>query len=86
MQDQVTRDITGDIGDLYPVIAPKYPMFSYSRPAWLFWQGVYNTLTKKGKTHEEAIEILQHSLVRYALDDIQDEIVKSGERFGEKLA
>lgn len=76
-------DITSDIGPLYPSSdSPKNPMYSYSRPAYTFWQGFYDGLRKKGMTHEKAMEVLQSKAARHMLDGHDDEI----KTLGEKLA
>ena len=76
-------DITGEIGELFPSSdKPKYTMYSYSRPAYNFWQGFYDGLRKKGMTHEDAIAVLQSKAARHMLDGHADEV----RTLGEKLA
>lgn len=74
-------DITGDIGPLFtgPV---KVPMYSFSRPAWLFWQGLYEGLREEGYSHERAIEMLQSKKVRHMLDGEGKRL----ERLGKNMA
>lgn len=66
----MSRDITGDIGPLYPACGaePKIPMFSFDRAAYTFWQGVFDSLIEKGLTEEQAIGWLQSKEARWALD------------------
>jgi hypothetical protein len=62
-------DITGKIGSLFPDASdPEIPMYSYSRPAYLFWQGFYEGLRERGMTDEQAFEEMQSKGVRWMLD------------------
>lgn len=72
------KDISADIGDLFPNETIKVTMYSYSRPAWVFWQGYYNGLIDNGLTHEQAIAVLQSRDVRWMLDDKSDQIKELG--------
>jgi hypothetical protein len=76
-------DITGDIGELFPSSEkPKHPMYSYNRPAYLFWQGFYAALRKKGASHKDAMQVLSSKAARHMLDGHGDEV----EELGAKLA
>jgi len=48
--------------------AVSHPMYSYNRPADMFWQGVYEELRVSGRTHEQCLEILQSKEMRIMLD------------------
>lgn len=81
---ETQNDIGCDIGPLFGLVCgdkPKYPMYSYERPTWLFWQGFYNKLLASGYTHVSAIELMQNSSVRHGLDQFEDEIKEIGEKF-----
>lgn len=79
-------DITGDIGPLYRgTETPISQMYSFERPSWLFWQGVYDGLTEPGgMTHEQAIDWLQSKAARWLLDASGDEIQQLGHKLGLK--
>ena len=71
MTDPNRVDYTGRFGPLYrpsPETKPDWPMFSYDRPAYLFWNGVANYLREQGKTDDEISEALQSKDMRYMLD------------------
>lgn len=71
------RDITGEIGDLYKdQDPPKYPMYSFSRPAWIVWQAVYDGMLDNGFSHEKAMEVLASKHMRWALDGDLSDILK----------
>jgi len=74
------KDITGEIGPIND--KSKYPMYSYERPAYIFWQGAYEGMIKLGKTHNEAITILQSKAARWLLDH-NDLLIKN---LGKELA
>lgn len=80
------RDISGDIGPLYDRREPvKVPMYSYDRPAYIVWQGVFNALLDQGKTEEQAIDILQSKHMRWALDgELSDILAKAGYDYAKK--
>lgn len=65
----MARDITGDIGNLYaPSTGCVVPMYSFERPAFQFWQGVFDGLIDKGLSEAEAFEWLQSKDARHMLD------------------
>lgn len=75
------RDITGDIGPLYQYPEkPKYRMNSFNRAAYIFWQGFYNGLRKKGLTHQQAIDEMQSKGTRWMLDAKDDQVQALGEQ------
>ena len=59
-------DITGDIGPLEAQV--KYPMYSFNRAAYNFWQGIYTGLRQQGRSHKQAIDILQSKFMRWEFD------------------
>lgn len=83
------RDITGDIGPLFGVVSgdtPKIPMYSYERPAYILWQGVFNGLREAGYSEKQAIDWLQSKSPRWALDcELGEKLREIGFEFG-KLA
>lgn len=76
------QDISCKIGPKSGVVSgpnPKYPMYSYERPSWLFWQGYYEGLiAKHNLTHDEAISTMQSRDVRYMLDFHEDKLKELG--------
>lgn len=72
------QDITGMIGDLYPKENPEYAMYSYSRPAYLFWQGFYEGLLARGFTHKKAIEEMQSKGPRWMFDGDSESVKQLG--------
>lgn len=79
------EDITSSIGELFPSSEPvKYTMYSYSRPAYLFWQGFYAGLRKNGATHKQAIAVLQSKAARHMLDGEGDTLSELGEPMANK--
>jgi len=79
-------EISGDIGPLIPQNGDaKYPMYSYSRPAYVFWNGFAKGLAKQGFSAEKIMEILQSRDVRHYLDAVDDQIEKLGEKLGKGM-
>ena len=70
-------DITGKIGELYPdTKEPEWPMYSYGRPARLFWNGIAIALDKRGWSEEQVKTFLQSINARHWLDS-QEELIES---------
>ena len=70
------RDITGDIGSLYAnTTGPAYPMYSFNRAAYTFWQGVFEGLVAKGLSEVQAIKWLQSREARSMLDGVTSEML-----------
>lgn len=77
------RDITADLGDLFPPGPVTIPMYSYARPAWILWQAVYDGMRDAGMTDEQAIDWLKSKNPRYLLDGtLGDELREIGYRIG----
>jgi hypothetical protein len=75
----VSRDITADVCDPFDKPKGEIPMFSFERPAYLFWQGAYDVLTDElGKTHEQAVEWLKSKHPRWMLDNKGDACKRLG--------
>ena len=83
----MARDITADIGPLYrDGWDPKIPMYSYERPAYIFWQAVFEGLVEAGKTEEQAIDWLQSKGPRHMLDGPIGEVLRDiGRRVGKEF-
>jgi len=62
------RDITADIGPMYPNNKATVPMYSFDRPAWILWQAVYDAMRAEGCSDEQAIAWLQGRGPRMELD------------------
>ncbi len=58
-------------------------MYSYDRPAYNFWQGFYETLIKRGLTHEQALEELSSTGTRHFLDQEDVQIKRLGSELAE---
>lgn len=82
----MARDITADIGPLYRSgWDPKIPMYSYERPAYIFWQAVFEGLQEGGMTEEQAIDWLQSKNPRWVLDGSLGAILQDlGREFGKR--
>ena len=77
------QDITRDIGQLFSKTPAKYPMYSFDQAAYYFWQGVYEGMIDEGKTHDEAIKILQSKATRWLLDGkAGNDLMKFGRSLG----
>ncbi len=62
-------DVTARIGPLLPIQnGADWPMFSYHRPADLFWQGVANRLQAAGWSERRIRDWLQSKAPRLCLD------------------
>jgi hypothetical protein len=62
-------DYTGLIGDLHQDREPpEWPMYSYSRPAYLFWNGFANALRERGLSDAQIRVELQSKGTRWLLD------------------
>lgn len=66
LDSRTQRDISADLGNLDS--GRPIPMYSYERPAYIIWQGVYDGLRYKGLSHAKAVEWLQSKAPRWALD------------------
>ena len=71
---------------MFPNTNPEWPMYSFSRPAWLLWNAIANGLIEKGWTEEEIKFWLQSKDTRWALDgDLGEEIEKLGKKYARKI-
>ena len=81
-------DISGKIGPLFPIKAggeAEWPMYSFERPAWKFWNGVASGLKAKGYSEEETKEWLQSKKARWFLDEFDDKLFELGEQLALKM-
>jgi len=80
-------DITSRVGELFPSEKPaEWPMYSFSRPAWLLWNAIANALIEKGWTEDEIKFWLQSKDTRWALDgSLGESIVKLGREYAQKI-
>lgn len=73
------QDITGKIGPLFrDPESPEIGFYSYSRAAYLFWQGFYEGLLQRGLTHQQAIEEMCSKGTRWMFDHDPDSIMNCG--------
>jgi hypothetical protein len=70
------NDITGKIGSMFPQVT-EWPMYSFTRPACAFWQGLANGLAEQGKTEEQIKEILQSKHMRWLFDGQASEQIEA---------
>lgn len=61
------QQLTAETLDFEP-FGDKWPMYSFDRPAYLFWNGVANYLRNAGYSDKEIREELQSKSVRWMLD------------------
>lgn len=83
-------DITGKIGPMFHEQwvknPPKWPMYSYERPAWILWNAIANSLARRGLTEEQIKTWLQSKDARLALDDkLGDMLRELGETFAKTI-
>ena len=71
-----------DLTDRFGPIDSKaeIPMYSYSRPAWGFWNGVAKELARQGHSMEYIEDWLKSRNARWLLDHFDREIERLGER------
>lgn len=77
------RDITADIGPLWPLPQEgRRTMYSYERPAYLFWQGFADALFDRGLTKEQVFRELASKGTRWLLDAQGEKLKQLGRRLG----
>jgi hypothetical protein len=77
-------DITAMIGQLYVDEKCTHPMYSYDRAAYLFWQGFYEGLVKRGLSHEKALEEMQSKGVRWMFDRDANKVKNLGRKMAKE--
>jgi hypothetical protein len=78
---QHDEDFTGKLGPLYrSEEVPEWPMYSFSRVAYEFWNGFANGLLDRGLTEDEVKDELQSKGVRWLLDQHGDNLESLGRR------
>ena len=85
MKTREVTDISADIGPMahHASIPASIPMYSYSRPAVILWQAVFEGMIESGKTEKQAIEWLQSKGPRFCLDgDLGEQIRAMGLALG----
>ncbi len=81
------RDITAEIGPLVKMGEPSIPMYSFDRPATIFWQGVYDSMRAEGCNHQQVVDWLQSKFPRWALDgELGSELEDLGQAAGRRFA
>lgn len=68
------EDISAEIGPLFPDPEATVTMYSYSSPAWSFWQGAFDELRARGWSREQAFEFLQSKHTRWMFDGDSAEV------------
>jgi hypothetical protein len=69
-------DYTGKMGPLSS--GKEWPMYSFERPAYLFWNAFANQLAREGFSERQIQTALQGRDVRHMLDTDQDAIEEVG--------
>ena len=79
MVDPKIDTISERIGPLYTSEKPaEITMYSYERPARIFWRGFIEGLANKGWTEQEIIEWLESKAARWMLDGMDTELFDLG--------
>ena len=73
-----SKDYTGKFCDLHPSTNTEWPMYSYERPAYTFWNGFANGLKKQGFTDKEIGNWLMSKQARWMLDGKEHELSDLG--------
>ena len=63
-----STDITGKIGNMFQGEQPEWPMYSFNRPAYAFWQGVATELQEQGYSQKQIQGVLQSKHMRWLFD------------------
>ena len=63
-----STDITGKIGNMFQGEQPEWPMYSFNRPAYAFWQGIANELQDQGYSQKHIQGVLQSKHMRWLFD------------------
>lgn len=83
---KTTIDITYKIGAVYRLKDPKWPMYSYDRPAYMLWNAIANGLHDKGWSEEEIKTWLQSKATRWALDgSLGEDVEKLGREYAKTV-
>lgn len=91
MNDKQVNDIVGNVVfNAYQMFSSQpssmqdkpYPMYSYDRPAALFWSGVAKVLADAGYDYDQIEEFLRSKNTRWMLDMFEDKV----EALGEEIA
>ena len=61
-----------------------YPMYSFDRPASLFWFGVAKTLAESGCGYDQIQEFLRSKNARWMLDQFEEELENLGKELAKK--
>ena len=71
--------ITDKIGNMFQGESPEWPMYSFNRPAYAFWQGIANELQDMGYSQKDIKGILQSKHMRWLFDgDGHDQVTELG--------
>ena len=71
------KDYTGKFCDLNP-LSNEWPMYSFDRAAYSFWNGFANGLKDKGFRDDQIKDWLQSKLARWLLDADSEKIENLG--------
>ena len=73
-------DITGKIGPLYPQKGQdiEWPMYSFDRAAYLFWNGFAKGLAERGLSQNQIKNELQSKGVRWLMDQQEGRLEELG--------
>ena len=79
----MSYDITGKIGPLPRSDKAEWPMYSFERGGYAFWNGLAGELHAKGWSDEEIRVWLQSKHPRWLLDSRDDELAALGAKLAE---
>ena len=65
--------------------AEAQEMYSWDRPAYMFWNGFGQYLREQGLSDQKIVDIMRHSTIRHALDNWDEHIVNLGRVFAAHL-
>ncbi len=70
-------DYTGKVGALHH-IENEWPMYSFTAPAYNFWNGVANELERRGMSQKAIKEFLQSKDTRWMMDHYGERLEQLG--------
>ena len=78
IRTRASEDITGKIGPLYTApYEAEWPMYSFNRPSYAFYQGIAEGLAQLGRKEPEIRDILQSKHMRWLFDGLASESVET---------
>ncbi len=78
-------DYTGKIGPLLSFTGSDWPMYSFSTPAFAFWNGIANGLKAEGYKNKQIKEWLQSKSAKWFMDVHEGKIEELGFSLAKKI-